>query len=128
MIDAIQPRMQARVEEFLTTELPQVACVYLDRTVPTLVDEHVRSAIPPLLDELLPTLVRREVVIALATVDDESPSGTALKGAISSAVATRLAPTFQPKQESTRARSPTRPLRILRKRTLNRWPPQTGSV
>ena len=56
--------------------------------------EHVRSAIPPLLDELLPTLVRREVVTALATVYDESPSGTALKGAISSAVADRLATTF----------------------------------
>ena len=94
MIDAIQPRMQSWVEEFLTTELPQVSPFCLDRTIPALVDEHVRSAIPPLLDELLPTLVRREVVTALATVDDESPSGTALKGAISSAVANRLATTF----------------------------------
>ena len=94
MIDAIQPRMQAWVEEFLTTELPQVARVCLDRTMPALVDEHVRSAIPPLLDELLPTLVRREVLTALATVDDESPSGAALKGAISSAVANRLTTTF----------------------------------
>ena len=65
----------------------------LDPTVPALVDEHVRSAIPPLLDELIPTLVRREVVTPLATVDDESPSGTALEGAISSAVADLLATT-----------------------------------
>ena len=57
-------------------------------------NEHVRSAIPPLLDELIPTLVRSEVATALATVDDESPSGTALKGAIGSAVADRLVKTF----------------------------------
>ena len=94
MIDAIQLRMQAWVEAFLTTELPQVARVCFDRTVPALADEHVRSAIPLLLDELLPALVRREVVTALATADDEYPSGTALKGAISSAVADRLATTF----------------------------------
>ena len=94
MIDAIQPRMQAWVEEFLTTELPQVARVCLDRTAPAVVDEHVRNAIPPLLDGLRSTLVRREVVTALATVDDESSSGRALKGAISSAVADRLATTF----------------------------------
>ena len=79
--------MKVWVAEFLTTELLQVARVCLDRTVPALVDEHVRTAIPPLLDELLPAFVRREVVTALATVDDESPSGTALKGAIISAVA-----------------------------------------
>ena len=94
MIDGIEPRMQAWVEEFLTTELPQVARLCFDRTMPALVDEHVHSAIPPLLDELLPTLVRREVVTAIATVDDESPSGTALKGAISSAMADLLATTF----------------------------------
>ena len=94
MIDAIQPRMQAWVEEFLTTDLPQVARVCLDRTVPTLLDEHVRSAILPLLEELLSTLVPREVVTDLATVDDESPSSTAVKRAISSAVADRLATTF----------------------------------
>ena len=94
MINAIQPRIHAWVEEFLATELPQVARVCLDRTVPALVDEHVRSAIPPLLDELLLVLVQREVATALATVDEESPSGTALKGAISSAVANRLAVTF----------------------------------
>ena len=58
------------------------------------VDAHVRSAIPPLLDELVPTLVRREVVAALPTEDDESPPGTALKGPNSSAVADRLATTF----------------------------------
>ena len=87
MIDAIQPRIQASVEAFLATELPQVARVYLDRAVPALVDAHVRNAIPPLLDELQPVLVQREVATALATVDEESPSGTALKGAISSAVA-----------------------------------------
>ena len=94
MINAIQPRIQAWVEAFLATELPQVARVFLDRTVPALVDAHVRSAIPPLLDELLPVLVQREVATALATVDEESSSGTALKGAISSAVANRLATTF----------------------------------
>ena len=93
MINAIQPRIQAWVEAFLATELPQVARVCLDRTVPAPVDAHVRSAIPPLLDELLPVLVQRVVATALATVD-ESPSGTALKGAISSAVANRLATTF----------------------------------
>ena len=71
----------------------------LDRTVPALVGEHVRSAIPPLLDELLPTLVWLEVVTALATVDDESLSGTALKGAISSAVANRLATNFPAEAE-----------------------------
>ena len=54
----------------------------------------MRSAIPLLLDELLPTLVPREVVTGLATVDDESPSGKALKGAISSAVADHLTTTF----------------------------------
>ena len=94
MIDAIQPHMQARVEEILTTEFPQVARVCLDQMVPAPVDEHVRSAIPLLLDKLLPTLVRREVMTALATMDYESPSGTALKGAISSAVADRLVTTF----------------------------------
>ena len=94
MIDAIQPRMQAWVEEFFTTELPHVSRVYFDRTVPALVDEHMRSTIPLLLDELLPTLVRREVVTGLATVYDESSSVTALKGAISSAVADRLATNF----------------------------------
>ena len=94
MIDAIQPRLQGWVEEFLATELPQVAGVGLDRTVPDIVDAHVRSAIPPLLDEFLPSLVRREVVTALATVDNESLFGTALKGSISSAVADRLATTF----------------------------------
>ena len=57
MFDGIQPCMQAWVEGFLTTELSQVAGVCLDRTVPALVDTHVRSAIPPLLDELLPALV-----------------------------------------------------------------------
>ena len=62
--------------------------------MPALVDERVRSAIPLLLDELLPDLVRREVVPALATVNDDPPSGTALKGAISSTVADRLATTF----------------------------------
>ena len=66
----------------------------LDRTVPALADEHVRSAIPPLSDELLPTLVQCEVLKVLATVEKESPSGTALKGAISSAVADRLATTL----------------------------------
>ena len=94
MINPIQPRIKAWVVEFLATELPQVARVCLDRTVPALVDAHVRSAIPPLLDELLPVLVQREVETALATVDEQSPSGTALKGAISSAVANRLATTF----------------------------------
>ena len=52
----------------------------LDRTVPDLLDEHVRSAISPLLEEPLPAFVRLEVLTALATVDEESPSGTALKG------------------------------------------------
>ena len=94
MINAIQPRIQAWVEEFLGTELPQVPHVCLDRTVPALVDAHVRSAIPPLLDERLLVLVQREVATALATVDEESPSGTALEGAISSTVANRLATTF----------------------------------
>ena len=94
MIDAIQPRMETWVEEFLTTKLPSVARVCLDRTVPALVDEHMCSAIPPLLEEILPTLVQREVVTALATVDDESPSGTARKGAFSSAVADHLATTI----------------------------------
>ena len=42
----------------------------------------------------VPTLVRRAVVAALAIEDEESHSGTALKGAISSAVADRLATTF----------------------------------
>ena len=59
MIHAIQPCMQAWVEECLTTEISQVARVYLDRTVPALVDEHVRNAIPPLLDELLLAQVQR---------------------------------------------------------------------
>ena len=72
MINAIQPRMQAWVEA--NKELPQVARVCLDRTVPTLVDEHVRSVIPALSDELLPAQVQREVVTALTTVDEESPS------------------------------------------------------
>ena len=76
-----------------------------DRPVPALVDEHVRNAIPPLLDELLPTPIRREVVTALATVDDESPSGTALKGASSSAVANRL-PTALPAETGVDARAP----------------------
>ena len=128
MVDAIQPRMQAWCEEFLTTELPQVAHVCLDRTVPALVDEHVRSAIPPLLDELLLAQVQHEVVTVLTTVDEESPSGTALKGSISSAVANRLATTFPPRQESKRARRGTEPLRILRQRTLNRSAPHPGSV
>ena len=128
MIDAIQPPMQAWVEAFLTKEPPQVACVCLDRTVPALLDEHVHSAIPSLLDELLPILVRREVVTALATVDYESPSGTALNGAISSAVAIVWPRPFPPKQGSMRARSATQPLRILRKRTLNRSAPHPGSV
>ena len=66
----------------------------LPRPVPALVNKRVCSAIPPPLGELLPTLVRREVVTALATVDDKSPSGTALKGAISSAVADRLPTAF----------------------------------
>ena len=91
MINAIQPRIQAWVEEFLATELPQVARVCPDRTVPALVDAHLRSAIPRLLDELLPVLLQREVATTLATVHEESPSGTALKGAISSAAANRLA-------------------------------------
>ena len=52
MINAIQPRIQAWVEEFLATELPQVARVCLDRTVPALVDAHVRSAIPPLVAKI----------------------------------------------------------------------------
>ena len=56
--------------------------------------EHVHNAIPPLLNELLPSLVRREVMTALSTVDDEPPSGTPLKEAIRSAVAGRLATTF----------------------------------
>ena len=94
MINVVQPRIQAWVEEFLATELPQVARVCLDRTVPALVDAHVRSAIPLLLDKLLPVLVQCEVATALATVDEESPSGTAVKGAISSAVANRLGTTF----------------------------------
>ena len=94
MIDAIQPRVQACVEEFLTTELPEVARVCLDRAVPALVDEQVCSAIPPLLEEQLPTLLRGPVATALATVDDESLSCTALKGAISSAVTDPLATTF----------------------------------
>ena len=105
MIDAIQPRLQAWVEAFLTTELPQVARVCLDRMVPALVDEQVRSAIPPLLDEFLPAQVQREVVTALSTVDEESPSGTALKGAISSAVANRLATNF-PAEAGVDARAP----------------------
>ena len=46
------------------------------------------------MDELLFALVRSEVMTALATVDDESPSGTALKKASSSVVADRLAMTF----------------------------------
>ena len=66
----------------------------LDRTVPALVEEHVRSAIPPVSDKLPPALVQREVATALAAVDEESPSGTALKEAISSAVSDRLATTF----------------------------------
>ena len=66
----------------------------LDRTMPELEDEHVRSAITLLLDELLPALFRREVVTALATVDEKSPSRTALRGTIISAVADRLATTF----------------------------------
>ena len=94
MIDTIQPRLQAWVKSFLATKLSQVARVCLDRMVPELVDEHVRSAIPRLLDELLLALVRRESLTALATVDEESPSGTALKGAISSTVTDRLATTF----------------------------------
>ena len=65
-----------------------------DRTVPELMDEHVRSAILPLLDELLTAHVRRDMVTVLATADEEFPSGTALNGAISSAVADRLDTTF----------------------------------
>ena len=94
MIDAIQPRLQAWVEGLLTTELPQVARVCLDATVSALMDEQVRSAIPPPLDELLHAPAQREVMTTLTTLDEESPSGTALKGSISSAVANRLATTF----------------------------------
>ena len=97
MIGAIKPQFQAWLETFLATELPQVARVCLDRTVTAIVDEYVRSAIPLLLVELLPALVRREVVTAFATVDEESPSGMAAKGAVSSAVADRLATTFHAK-------------------------------
>ena len=57
-------------------------------------DEHVHGVIPLLLEELLPAFVQRVVVTALTTVHEESPSGTALKGAISSAVADCLTTTF----------------------------------
>ena len=90
MIDAIQMCLQAWVVNFLATELRQVAGVCLDRTVPEIVEAHVRIAIPPLLDESLPALIRRQVLAFLATVDEESPSGMALKGAIRSNVADRL--------------------------------------
>ena len=94
MIDAIQPRLQAWVEEFLAEELPPLAYVCLNRAVPDAVDAQLRRAIPPILDELIAPLMRKEVVAALATTGDASPTGTALKGAISSAVADRLATTF----------------------------------
>ena len=97
--------------------------MFLDRTVPDIVDGHVRSAIPPLLDELLPALVRNEVVASLATVDDESPSDTALKGAISSAVSDRLATTF-PADVGVDARAARLyRSRHFRYRTLNRLAP-----
>lgn len=66
MIDAIQPRLQAWVEAFLATELPQVARVCFDRTVREVVDEHVWSAISPLSHQLLPALVQFEVVLVQA--------------------------------------------------------------
>ena len=75
-------------------ELPQVARVCHDQTVHGFVDPHVRRAILPLLDELVPAIVRLEVVLVLATEDDDSPSGTAIKEAISAAVAHCLATTF----------------------------------
>ena len=53
MLDAIQPRLQAWVEEFLTEELPPLVRVCLDRAVPDAVDAHLKSAIPPLLDDLV---------------------------------------------------------------------------
>ena len=62
--------------------------------MPVVADAHVRSAIPPLLDELVPILVQREGEAVLATAHYESPSVNALKGAISCAVADRLAMTF----------------------------------
>ena len=129
MIDAIQPRMQAWFEKFLTTELSQVARVCLDRTVPAVVDEHVRTATPPLWDELLPTLDRREVVAAVATVDDESLSGHGSKGSdqLRGGQSSGHDP-LPPKQKLTLARSATLPLRILGKLTLNRSAPHPGSV
>ena len=66
----------------------------LDRTVSELVEKHVCSTIHSLLEELPPAVVRREVVPALATVDEESPSGTDLKGAITSAVLDPLCTNF----------------------------------
>ena len=95
MIDAIKPRLKAWAKAFSATELSQVTHECLNGTVPDFADAHARSTILPLLDELLPTLVRREGVAALATEDDESPSGTALKRATSSAVADRLATVVQ---------------------------------
>ena len=94
MIDAVQPRLQAWVEAFLAEELPLLGGVVLNQMVPDAVDAHLRSAIQPTLDELVAPLVRRELVAARAIDSDASPTGTALKGAISSAVADRLATTF----------------------------------
>ena len=126
--------MQSWVEELLTTGLPQVARVCLDRTVPALVDEDVRSAIPPLLDELQPTLVRREVVTAPATVGDDSPSDVS-KGSHNRRRGRWSGDDLSRRGMSRRARAVrpprcrvTRPLRILRKRTMSRSALHLASV
>ena len=94
LYDALLPRLQTWMEESRAEELPQVVQICLYRTVPRLVAEHADTALQALLDEKLDHLGREEVVAALAVEEDESPTALALKGAISSAVAIRLATTF----------------------------------
>ena len=94
LFDALLPRLQTWVEQCLSEELPQVAQVCLDRTVPRLVAERADTPLQAPLDEKVSPLVRDEVMAALAAEEDESPTASALKGAISSAVAILLATTF----------------------------------
>lgn len=62
----VLPRLQTRVEEYLTKELPELSWVFLDRTVPELIVEHVQEVFKSCLVDKITLLIRDEVVAALA--------------------------------------------------------------
>lgn len=84
------PHLQTWMEENITKQVPELAQVFLDQTVPALVARHVEDMFRLLMVDKITLLVCDELAGALVPKEDGFPAAPDLTGEISTAFSFRV--------------------------------------